>query len=115
MFYVFVFLAAYIIVENRKNCKITKKDIISIIVILLIFISLMVYAFTIAKETILATLNTVYPGSRTENGGGAFRKYISYLGNIFLPYKELGIKTTTVEEAAVFGLFPIGIITSIIR
>ena len=115
MFYVFVFLAAYIIAENRNKCKITKKDIISIIIMLLIFASLMIYAFSVAKETIFATLNTVYPGSRTENGGGAFRKYISYLSNIFLPYKELGIKTTTVEEAAVFGLFPIGIITSIMN
>ena len=113
MFYVFLFLAIFILVENRKNCKITKKDIISIIVMLLVFISLMIYAFSVAKETIITTLNTVYPGSRIENGGGAFRKYIDYLGNIFLPYKELGLKFPTVEEAAVFSLFPLGIISSI--
>ena len=113
MFYVFLFLAIFILIENRKNCKITKKDIISIAVMLLIFICLMVYAFIVAKETIITTLNTVYPGSRIENGGGAFRKYIDYLGNIFLPYKELGLKFPTVEEAAVFSLFPLGIITSI--
>ena len=114
MFYAFLFLAIYIIIDNRKKCKITKKDIISIIIMLLVFISLMTYAFTITKETILTTLNTVYPGSRTENGGGAFRKYISYIGNIFLPYKELGLQRPTVEEAAMFGLFPVGIITSIL-
>lgn len=114
MFYVFLFLAIYIIIDNRKKCKITKKDIISIIVMLLIFISLMTYAFFMSKETIITTLNTVYPGSRTENGGGAFKKYISYIGNIFLPYKELGLQRPTVEEAAMFGLFPIGIITSIL-
>ena len=113
MFYVFLMLAIYIIIENRKNCKITKKDIISITVMFLVFVCLMGYAFVMAKDTILTTLNTVYPGSRTENGGGAFRKYIDYLGNIFLPYKELGLKFPTVEEAAVFGLFPLGIISSI--
>ena len=113
MFYVFLALAIYILIENRKKCKISKKDIVSIIVMLLIFVSLMLYAFIVAKETIITTLNTVYPGSRLENGGGAFRKYIDYLGNIFLPYKELGLKFPTVEEAAVFGLFPVGIITSV--
>ena len=35
MFYVFLFLAIYVIIDNRKNCKITKKDIISIVVMLL--------------------------------------------------------------------------------
>lgn len=114
MFYVFLFLAIYIIIDNRKKCKITKKDIISIIVMLLIFVSLMTYAFFMSKETIITTLNTVYPGSRTENGGGAFKKYISYIGNIFLPYKELGLQRPAVEEAAMFGLFPIGIISSIL-
>lgn len=114
MFYVFLFLAIYIIIDNRKNCKITKKDIISIVSVLLLFIALMTYSFIVSKETILTTLNTVYPGSRIENGGGAFRKYISYISNIFLPYKELGLQRPTVEEAAVFGLFPIGIITSIL-
>lgn len=114
MFYAFLALAIYIIIDNRKKCKITKKDIISIIVMLLVFISLMTYAFFIAKDTIITTLNTVYPGSRTENGGGAFRKHIGYLGNIFLPYKELGLQRPAVEEAAVFGLFPMGLILSII-
>ena len=113
MFYAFLALAIYIIIDNRKNCKITKKDIISIIVMLLVFISLMSYAFFVAKDTILTTLNTVYPGSRIENGGGAFRKFISYIGNIFLPYKELGLHRPTVEEASVFGLFPMGLILSI--
>lgn len=114
MFYVFLFLAIYIIVDNRKNCKITKKDIFSIIVMLLVFISLMTYAFFMSKETIISTMNTVYPGSRTENGGGAFKKYISYLTSIFLPYKELGLQRPTAEMATMFGLFPIGIISSIL-
>ena len=114
LFYVFLMLAIYIIVDNRKNCKISTKDIISIIVAILIFVSLMTYIFYMSKDTINTVLNTVYPGARTSKGGGAFRKYISYLDNIFLPFKEKGIITHQSEEAVMFGLFPIGIICSII-
>lgn len=114
MFYVFLFLAIYIIVNNRKKCKIAKKDIFSIIIMLLIFISLMTYAFLMSKETIITTMSTIYPGSRTETGGGAFKKYICYLSSIFLPYKELGLQRPAPETATMFGLFPIGIISSIL-
>ena len=37
----------------------------------------------------MAEMNTVYPGSRIETGGGALRKYVTYIDNIFLPYKEI--------------------------
>lgn len=114
MFLIFFMLAIYIIATNYKNIKISRKDIISIIITILIFISLMTYFFVMSKDTIITTLSTVYPGSRTETGGGAFRKYISYIDNIFLPYKEEGIETHTAKEAVMFGLFPIGIMYSII-
>lgn len=121
MFFVFLMLAIYIIATNYKDTKISKKDIISIIVMLLIFASLMTYFFIMSKDTITTTLNTVYPGARVQNGGGAFRKYISYIDNIFLPFKEAGminseknIISYSEREAVMFGLFPIGIIFSIV-
>lgn len=114
MFFVFLMLAIYIIATNYKNTKISRKDIISIIVTILIFISLMTYFFIMSKDTIATVLNTVYPGSRVETGGGAFRKYISYIDNIFLPYKEKGIETHTSKEAVMFGLFPLGIMFAIV-
>lgn len=114
MFYVFLMLAIYIIVENRKNCKISRKDIISIIVAILIFSLMLTYIILTSWETISALLNTVYPGNRIQEGGGAFRKYISYIDNIFLPYKEEGMVTHPAKEAVMFGLFPMGIILSIV-
>lgn len=114
LFYVFLILAIYTIIDNRKNCKINKKDIIAIIIALMVFLLLMSYIFYTSKDTISALLNTVYPGSRIEEGGGAFRKYISYIDNIFLPFKEEGMVTHPAKEAVMFGLFPIGIICSIL-
>ncbi len=114
MFYVFLFLAIYIIVANYKNTKIVKKDVISIIIALIIFILLMASIVYTSRDTISALLNTVYPGNRISEGGGAFRKYISYIDNIFLPYKEEGMETHQAKEAVMFGLFPMGIICSII-
>ena len=120
MFWVFLVLAIYIIATNYKNTKITKKDIISIIITLLIFVSLMVYFYNMSKDTINITLNTIYPGSRVETGGGEFRKYITYIDNVLLPYKEIGtvnnakeIITHPVKESTMFSLFPLGIIFAI--
>ncbi len=120
MFLVFFMLAIYIIITNYKNVKISSKDIISIIVAILIFISLMTYFFIMSKDTIMTVMNTVYPGSRVETGGGALRKYITYIDNIFLPYKEIGtvnsqknILSHSAKEAVMFGLFPLGIVFAI--
>ena len=41
MFFVFLMIAIYIIATNYKNTKISKKDLISILVTILVFISLM--------------------------------------------------------------------------
>lgn len=120
MFFVFLMLAIYIIITNYKNIKISKKDIIAIFIAILVFISLMIYFFVMSKDTITTVMNTVYPGARVQNGGGAFRKYISYIDNIFLPYKEVGminsqknIISYSEREAVMFGLFPIGIIFAV--
>lgn len=114
MFYVFLALAIYIIITNYKNTKITKKDIISIIIAVTIFIVSIASIIYISRDTISALLNTVYPGNRISEGGGAFRKYVSYIDNILLPYKENGMVTHQAKEAVMFGLFPIGIICTIL-
>ncbi len=114
MFFVFLMLAIYIICTNYKNTKINRKDIVSIIITVIIFVSLMTYFLIMSKDSITTVMNTVYPGARLKNGGGAFRKYISYIDNIFLPYKENGIVTNPPVEAVMFGLFPLGMAVSII-
>ena len=112
LFYIFAVIAIWIIVENRKNCKITYKDIISIIIAIIIFGLSMGYIFSQSIDTIKAVMNTVYPGSRDLTGGGEFNHYFSYIMNIFTPFKDVLLDTNTCEKAMVFGLFPIGIIIS---
>jgi len=113
MFFVYLSLAVYLIIKYRKECKINLKDILSIVVMLLIFVSLNTYIFITAKDTISTTMNTVYPGSRIETGGRAYRKYLTYLDDIIFAFKGNGTKRPLPEESALFTLFPMGLILSI--
>lgn len=82
--YIFVPFLIWIIIENRKNIHITKKDIIAFIVILLVFAGLMARIFIKSWDTILATLNTVYPGKRVLLEKGSPKVYIGFIINSLL-------------------------------
>ena len=111
MVYVFLALAIWVIIENRSNSKITKKDILSIIITLAIFGGSMLLILKTSSDTIKTVSNTVYPGARFEMGGGQLRKLFTYLSNFFFPFKQMGLGNSNVcEEALVFSLFPIGLI-----
>ncbi len=113
MFYVFLMLAIWVIIENRKQCEIKRKDVISIVVALLVFIGCMAYIFSQSWDTIQLVMNTVYPGSRSLTGGGSAEKYFEYVMNIFFPFKDVLLDSNVCEKALVFGLFPIGIIIAL--
>ena len=115
MFYVFLALAIWIIIENIKNFKINYKDIISIVIAIIILCICMGYILSQSIETIKTVTNTVYPGARSETGGNLrLYTYIDYITNIFTPAKEEGlVNTNTCEKAYMFSLFPIGIIIAI--
>ena len=110
MIYVFLGLAVWTIISNIKNCKINRKDIISIIVAILIFAVCMVYVLVNSIDTIKAVMGTVYPGARMETGGNVQNSFTQYVMNIFLPTKDIGLNTNSCEEATMFTLFPMGII-----
>ena len=111
MVYVFLALAIWIIIENRKNSQITKKDIISIFCTLIIFAISMLCILKTSSDTIKIVSNTVYPGERFELGGGQFKKLFIYLSNFFFTFKQTGLGDSNVcEEALIFNLFPIGLI-----
>ena len=114
MIYVFLFLALWVIIGNYKNMKIKKKDILSIIISIIIFAVSMIFIFLSSKDVIDIVMHTDYPGSRFELGGGQALKYISYIINPMLPYTDAPIGLNQSEAALMFGLFPIGLILSII-
>lgn len=112
--YVTAGLGIWIIIKNYKKCKIYKRDIISIGIIVSIFGITLGYLLTKSWNTIEIILNTVYPGSRLEIGGGCIAKLFEYPINTFFNINNRGLLSNTCEEAVFFDIFPLGLIFTII-
>ena len=112
--YVFFALAVWVIVENRKQCKIGRMDIISILIAIAVFGCSMLYILHQSHDTIKAVTGTVYPGARVGIGGYAKERIFNFGMNVFLPYYDNDVEINQSEIASMFGVFPIGIIISII-
>lgn len=112
--YVTIALAIWTIKENYKNCKITKKDISMIVIVLMVFAILMAYIGIKSKDTIATVLNSDYPGSRVETGGGMIKKYFQSTTNVFFPFIEKGTEDNACAEAIFIDAFPIGLILSLL-
>ena len=110
MVYVFLMIAIWVIVQNRKECKMKWYDWISIAIMIFAFIGSMAYILIKSSDTIIAVMNSLYPGARAETGGGAVNEYFQYIMNILLPFKEGGLIINQSEAAIMFTLFPMGII-----
>lgn len=82
--YIFLPFLIWIIVENRKNIKFTKGDIIAFIIIALIFAGLMARIFVKSWDTIITMLNTAYPGKRLLLQRGSPLVYIGFMINSLL-------------------------------
>ena len=82
--YIFLPFLIWIIIENRKNIKFTKSDIISFVVIALIFAGLMGRILSKSWDTIVTTLNTAYPGKRVLLEKGSPVAYVGFIVNSLL-------------------------------
>ena len=82
--YIFLPFLIWIIIENRKNIKFTKSDIISFVVIALIFAGLMGRILSKSWDTIITTLNTAYPGKRVLLEKGSPVAYVGFIVNSLL-------------------------------
>lgn len=82
--YIFLPFLIWIIIENRKNIKITKKDIIAFVIIAIVFGAIMARIFIKSWDTIIATLNTVYPGKRVLLEKGSPKVYVGFIVNSLL-------------------------------
>ena len=111
--YVTAGLGIWIIIKNYKQCKINRKDIISIGIVVTIFGVTVGFLLAKSWDTIQIILNTVYPGSRLETGGKQIAKLFEYPINIFFNISSSQLLTNKCEEAAFFDLFPLGLIFAI--
>lgn len=82
--YIFLPFLIWVIAQNRKNIKFTKGDIIAFLIIAVIFAGLMIRIFVKSWDTIIATLNTVYPGKRVILENGSPKVYINFMVNSLL-------------------------------
>ncbi len=124
MSYIFLILALWTLIENYKDYRFDKKDILPISVFFILFTVALMYVFDKSKETMDLVANTVYPGTRFETGGdkytevslscNSFVHMCRYWGNLFLPIFSAKLKTYTCNFAVFFDLFPIGLIVSFI-
>jgi len=114
MAYIFLGLAIWVIIENRKQCKIKLKDIITIILVVAVILAMLINIYMKSKDTISLVMNTAYPGARCETGGGYWGKYFNYPSNLFFTLDDQDLGTNVCEAALFFDLFPVGFILAFI-
>lgn len=112
LFFVFLACAIAMILEDRKLIKIKKQDVMIWAVGILVLAVSMVYILSISKDTIMAEMNTVYPGARTYAGQPddlvkLFKSWSSWLWSF-------GETANPCEEADFISLFPLSVILSLI-
>ena len=108
--YLLLGIIIWIILENRKQFVIKKKDIIIWIICILVLSLSMAYVFWMSKDTIHAMMNTVYPGGRNEVGGGILNYFFNYVSNMWYSIKESSPYANVCEAAYFTTLFPLGYI-----
>lgn len=124
MAYIIVIIVLWIIMENYKNYKFDKRDIIPISIFSLLFIIAMIYIYSKSKETIDLITHTAYPGTRFETGGdyytetqiacNSFIHVFRYWGNMFLALTDKNLNMNQCNIVMFFDLFPTGLIVSFI-
>jgi len=97
-----------LLIRDKKLITTNKKQIIiAIILMLVIVIPILGYTLYTSYDAIMATMNTVYPGSRLELGGNRnYQVLFTNLTNIFLPYKSI----TYLNESEISDFLHLGIL-----
>lgn len=112
--YMFLGLFVWIILEYRKRWKPKRKiDGACIAIFFLILAGGLLYIFLKSQDAILAVLNTVYPGSRVETGGGCLLQPLQYGGNIFFSLISDNLPGILCEMTEFFDFSPLGILAAV--
>ncbi len=108
--YLFLALAIWIMLKNRKIYKITLKDGCVIGVMILFIVYLCLRYWNLSANTLHILMNTSYPGERSETGGNGIVYLFSYLYNFLLPFMNVGDNCSV---ASIISIFPIPMIMAI--
>lgn len=108
--YILLLFIIYIFINNFKNYKFNKYDLINIFIFIIFLGCSLGYIFYRSWDTILSILNTVYPGNRETTGGGILYNFFYYTANLFTPFDTNVPGSNVCEIASVFTLFPLNIL-----
>lgn len=103
--YFMVAMLIWIVLKNWKSYKINVHDVVVVVVTLICFGLLAFRWLILSSDAISATMNTAYPGARTETGGFCSTLYF-YVYNIFMAFREC---VNACEYSSMLSFFPIPI------
>ena len=115
MAYVFLGIFIWIVATNYKEMKFTlrKDGLICLLLIITMIIPLSIVLIR-SWDTIQATLNTVYPGSRSIYGGSENISWLGrYITNLLFPYTQVDIPENVCEMSVFYDFFPMGIVMAL--
>ncbi len=92
--------------DNRKKCRMRRRDWIGAVLIALVFTVLILYIVIKSGGTIHTIMNTAYPGKRSSTGGGFGFFLSNYLSGIWYAIKGTGTAVNVCESAQFIDFFP---------
>lgn len=104
--YFMIAMLVWVILKNWKTYKINVHDVVVILVTIVCFGLLVFRWLTMSADAISATMNTAYPGARTEFGGFCSILY-QYVYNIFMAFDEC---INACEYSSMLSFYPIPMI-----
>ncbi|MDO4490419.1 MAG: hypothetical protein Q4B85_05090 [Lachnospiraceae bacterium] len=93
--------------ENLRYCRMNRWQVLILLAETGVFVAIMVHVFVNSRATVDALMNTVYPGSRFETGGGEGRNLFNYLSELWYPMMGQGTMVNTSESAQFIDFFPL--------
>ncbi|MDL2246165.1 hypothetical protein LJB96_00955, partial [Methanobrevibacter sp. OttesenSCG-928-K11] len=109
--YVFLAIGIWIVFKNWENFNYSKKDIALIILFLSILSLFAIYILSKSYETILYSINTIYPGSRIYKGGeGELNLIFDYMRTLFYPLYSPESGRNPCKYAYFISFFPLNLI-----
>lgn len=112
--YIFLGLFIWILLEYGKVWKpVWKIDGPCLIVFLFILVGGLAYIFLKSQDAVSSVLNTVYPGSRLETGGGCALQPLQYGGNLFFSLISDNLPGILCEMTEFYDFSPLGILLAL--
>lgn len=112
--YMFLGLFVWIVLEYRHLWRPKwKTDGVCAAVFLVILAGGLAYILLKSQDAVLAVLNTVYPGSRLETGGGCLLQPLQYGGNLFFSLISDNLPGILCEMAVFYDFAPLGLLLAL--